>query len=95
MPSPPASADNVGLSRAAILVWAFIAILVLRLMPDHVRFSPETDPQDSLLSTHLVDTEFLARCAVQHKGLISQTELLAPEIRIAVLKLVNASPAID
>jgi hypothetical protein len=64
-----------------------VAALSLRLTPTPVRFSAEPEPQRGLLSNHLVDTEFLAHCANQHEALISRSEVLAPEIRFAVLRL--------
>jgi hypothetical protein len=62
-------------------------MLSLRLTPSAVRFSAEPEPQRALLSSYLVDTEFLAHCASLHEALISRSEVLAPEIRFAVLRL--------
>jgi hypothetical protein len=43
-----------------------------------------------MLSNYLVDTEFLTRCATAHGKLIARTEVLAPEIRSAILQLAMA-----
>jgi hypothetical protein len=63
------------------------AVLSMRLTPTPVRFSAEPEPQRALLSSYLVDTEFLAHCASLHETLISRSQVLAPEIRFAVLRL--------
>jgi len=76
-----------GTSRLPFLLVVFVAVLSLRLTPTPVHFSSEPEPQRALLSSYLVDTEFLAHCASLHEALISRSEVLAPEIRFAVLRL--------
>ena len=80
-------------SRLWLLIGTLIAVLTLRFTPNRVHFTSESEPQSSLLSNYMVDTDFLARCAVQHQGLIGRTDLLAPEIRFAVLQLAAARVA--
>jgi hypothetical protein len=69
------------------MIGTLIAVLTVRFTPNPVHFTTENEPQDSLLSNYLVDTQLLARCAAQHESLIGRTDLLAPEIRFAVLQL--------
>jgi len=73
--------------RVWLLIGTLIAVLTVRFTPNPVHFTTENEPQSSLLSNYLVDTEFLARCAAHHESLIGRTDLLAPEIRFAVLQL--------
>ena len=85
LPGPGPGAREA--SRLWLLVGTLIAVLALRLTPNRVHFTTENEPQSALLSNYMVDTDFLARCAARHEGLIGHTDLLAPEIRFAVLQL--------
>jgi hypothetical protein len=81
-------------SRVWLLFGTLLAVLALRLTPDNLRFSSEPEPATTLLSSYIIDTEFLTRVALQHKNLIGRSDLLAPEIRLAVLDLAAASQTI-
>lgn len=67
-----------------------VAALAFRLTPPCVHFSAQPEPPRAMLSNYLVDTEFLTRCATAHGKLIARTEVLAPEIRSAILQLAMA-----
>jgi hypothetical protein len=54
-------------SRVWLLFGTLLAVLALRLTPDNLRFSSEPEPATTLLSSYIIDTEFLTRVALQHK----------------------------
>jgi hypothetical protein len=70
-----------------LLTGTALVLLMLRLLSLPREAKLEAEVPTSLLSYYVVDTEFLARCAAVNPGAIKRSDLLAPEIRMAVLRL--------
>jgi hypothetical protein len=67
-------------------------VLVFRLTPSWMHFTAQPEPPRAMLSNYLVDTEFLTKCASVHRSLIARSDVLAPEIRSAILQLAANQP---
>ena len=74
-----------------LLIGTTLILLLLRFFTFQPRIIiPESEPPGGLLSAYLFDTDFLTRCAIEHRSAIEQTEVLAPEIKVAILQLAAA-----
>ena len=73
---------------SSVLLSIGLALLCLRGISMPVEMSFEADDPHSLLSHYLLDTEFLAQCARADVCKMEQLEVIAPEIRLAILALI-------
>src|SRR5688572_6622833 len=88
--NPPRRLGMRMIRLVMLIVGTCTMLLALGLVPSapfaHAA-TQEADPQNRLLSFHLVDTDLLAKCAERHRAAIERGTLFSPEIRFSVLQL--------
>ena len=82
---------KIDIELLRLLLATVVLLLTLRSALAPPQRSALPDAPSKILSSYLVDTEFLAGCAERCRSAFAQSPLLAPEIRVSFLKL-TASP---
>ena len=77
---------------SGLVIGTALILFSLRLLSLPPQATLEAEVPSRLLSYYVVDTDSLARCALLHEQALQKSDLLAPEIRVAILRLAGAGP---